>query len=222
MSPKCLSGQMLHLSCSGQTKIATAKRRPHGGECLIRGLTACLDDVLFEIAQRRELPMERSDRHRVGKRITASLAAAANRCVKLWTQHDVVDGLREISKWGKEPRTYDPVHDHKVISSRVALSSLCQHGHHAFVLFMCLGQIRRDGSLTNEMPEVISMEMNGCCRRRAHEAERRSAFPGTWWPGEDEDMSTVIKHGAMYTVLGEAVTLLRGRLFRAGQGHRRL
>lgn len=60
----------------------------------------------------------------------------------------------------KEHAVLPAIHNDKIAALGVAFGNTCEHIHDHGVLFMCLGQVWRDGTVFDEMPEVVRVKMN--------------------------------------------------------------
>ena len=161
-----------------RTETETATQEPclNGSQRVVWAVPNCLDDMIFELTQHRKLLVQCTYRFWIGERAVTPQAAPFNRGLKGGAEDDVMKGLLQPHEWVNEPRPYDPVHDDEVTSFGISFGCFRKDHHNYLVLLTRFGEVGRNCSLPNEMPEVIRMQMHGWPDGRHNKASRPGAF----------------------------------------------
>ena len=97
---------------------------------------------------------------RVGQRVGSTLLTAKNDHIQRRAQNNIVKWRGNPLEGLQKPRADYAIHHDKIAALGVAFGNTCEHIHDHGVLFMRLGQIWRDGTVFDEVPEVVRMKMN--------------------------------------------------------------
>lgn len=144
--------------------------------------------MFFQIAQHRKLLMQTPYRFWIGQRIAAPQPAAFDRGLKRREKNNIMKRLLQPLEWMEEPGTYDSIHNDEIIALRVSFRCLSKDRHNHRVLPTRFGQVGRNCSLFNEMPEIIRMQMHGRPVMRRNKALGCRALSSTGWTGQYEDV----------------------------------
>ena len=118
--------------------------------------------------------MESCDRCGIGQLVAATFAAPLDGNIKRRPEDNVVDRHCQRLERLQEPRPDDAIQYDKVAAGGISFCSFCQDVDYDSVLFMGFGQVGRDSTIFDEVPEIVSMKVHfgrpgfsderlGCC-----------------------------------------------------------